>query len=83
MDDLSFRVVVSGGRTWTIREMDTVSQPWARGDRCLICGDGSVVRRFWVYPEDWRSMPAEELARFCQTARPITVAEQTRMTDAG
>lgn len=81
MDDLPYRVVVSSGRTWTIREKDTECQSWARGNRCLICEDGSVVRRFWVYPEDWRSMPSEELARFCQTARPMA-ADEPRIADA-
>ena len=82
MDDLPYRVVVYAGRTWTVREMETKDQPWARASRCLICEDGSVVRRFWVYPEDWRELPAEALARFCQTARPITAAEHDRLSEA-
>lgn len=83
MDDLPFRVAVYAGRTWTVREMDTENQPGARGDRCLICEDGSVVRRFWVYPDTWRSMSAVELARFCQTARPTSAAEREQIAEAG
>lgn len=83
MDDLPFRVVVHAGRTWTVREMEVGGRSWARGDRCLICEDGSVVRRFWVYPEDWRTIEGDVLARFCQNARPITEAEnQQRLSDA-
>lgn len=70
MDDLPFRVVASDGRTWTVREVDTEDKPWALGDRCLICEDGSVIRRFWVFPDDWRKIPADDLASFCMTARP-------------
>lgn len=89
MDDLEFRVAVYAGRSWTIREMETDKLPWALADRCLICEDGSVVRRFWVYPEDWRTMPADDLARFCQTARPSCgvdsscAAEHPRHADLG
>jgi hypothetical protein len=71
MDDLSYRVVVSAGRTWTIREVDTEGQSWALAERCLICEDGTVVRRFWQYPDDWRDMPGEKLASFCLTASPV------------
>jgi len=72
MDDLPFRAVVYAGRTWTVREVDVTNLPWAHGDRCLICEDGAVVRRFWVYPEDWRCIDGDDLARFCQDARPST-----------
>lgn len=88
MDDLPYRVVVYAGRTWTVREVETKDQPWAHASQCLICEDGSVVRRFWVYPEDWRELSGEALARFCQTARPIIAAEREqvsgvdRMSDA-
>jgi hypothetical protein len=83
MDDLPFRVVVHAGRTWTIREMEVGSHPWALGDRCLICEDGNVVRRFWVYPEDWRSIAGDALANFCQNARPSVSSEiQPRLSDA-
>ena len=82
MDDLPFRVVVHAGRTWTVREMEVGCHAWAHGDRCLICEDGTVVRRFWIYPEDWRSMGADELAWFCQTARPSTAAtDEPRLSD--
>lgn len=83
MDDLPYRVVVYAGRTWTVREMDTEDQAWALGERCLICEDGAVVRRFWVYPADWRRMPAEALAQFCQTARPRSAIDRERMSEAG
>lgn len=83
MDDLPYRVVVYAGRTWTVREVETKDQSWAHASQCLICEDGSVVRRFWVYPENWRELPAEALARFCQTARPTSTDERTHVTEAG
>lgn len=82
MDDLPFRVVVHAGRTWTVREVDVACRPWAHADRCLICEDGSVVRRFWIYPEDWRSIEGDALARFCQNARPtVTQSDQPALFD--
>lgn len=81
MDDLPFRVVAIDGRTWTVRELETDHKEWALSDRCLICEDGSVVRRFWVYPEDWRSIPSEELAAFCMFARPSTAPRPATLLD--
>lgn len=48
---------------WTVRELDTTTLPGALGARCLVFENHSLVRRLWVYPSTWATLPAESLLR--------------------
>jgi hypothetical protein len=50
------------GTTWRVREMDADTLPGARGARCLVFDSGRSMRRSWVVPDDWRTMPEATLA---------------------
>ena len=50
------------GVEWTVREM-TTPQAWARAPRCLVLSSRECVRRVWAYPDDWRSLDADQLLR--------------------
>ncbi len=59
--DAGSRVVVDGdGIEWQVREVDT-PQPWAHAKRCLIFSSSAVVRRLWIYPEDWARLASRDL----------------------
>ena len=60
------RLVERGERRWTLREMDARRVPGARAATCLICESTDVIRRFWRYPRDWRSLDDEGLAELCE-----------------
>jgi hypothetical protein len=61
-DDFLHVVVDRDGTEWTVREM-TTPQAWARAPRCLVLGSRECVRRVWTYPDDWRSLDADQLHR--------------------
>ena len=60
------RLVERGDRRWTLREMDAREVPGARAATCLICESTDVIRRFWRYPRDWRSLEDDDLAALCE-----------------
>ncbi len=60
------RLVERGERQWTLREMDAREVPGARAATCLICESTDVIRRFWRYPRDWRSLEDEDLVALCE-----------------
>ena len=41
---------------WRVREMETPTQPWARGPRCLVFESDAFARRVWRYPAHWRTL---------------------------
>lgn len=41
---------------WRVREMETSTQPWARGPRCLVFESDAFARRVWRYPAHWRTL---------------------------
>lgn len=47
--------------SWRVRELDTSELPGARGHRCLVFENHQVVRRVWVYPASWMTMPVADL----------------------
>ena len=61
-DDFPHVVIDRTGVEWTVREMPT-PQAWARAPRCLVLSSRECVRRVWVYPDDWRSLDADQLLR--------------------
>ncbi|MEO8560617.1 MAG: hypothetical protein ABI601_00990 [bacterium] len=64
--DAASRVVVDGeGNEWLVREVDT-PQPWAHAKRCLIFSSSAVVRRLWIYPEDWSRLASRDLLALVQ-----------------
>ena len=64
--DTGSRVVVDGdGSEWLVREVDT-PQPWAHAKRCLIFSSSAVVRRLWIYPEDWARLASRDLLALVQ-----------------
>src|SRR4051812_23417687 len=48
---------------WTVREIDARNIPGALGPRCLVFESVEMVRRLWVYPAAWMSLPARALLR--------------------
>lgn len=68
--DASSRVVVDGeGNEWLVREVDT-PQPWAHAKRCLIFSSSAVVRRLWIYPEEWGRLASRDLLALVQEPPP-------------
>ena len=49
------------GRAWTVREMDAVHVPGARGRCSLIFDTVGHCFRIWQYPMDWRDLTNGEL----------------------
>ncbi len=60
------RVVQRGIDQWRIREMDATAVPGSRGTTCLVCESFDVIRRLWIFPEDWASMCDDALWRLCE-----------------
>jgi hypothetical protein len=60
------RLVERGERRWTLREVDARGVPGARAATCLICESTDVIRRFWRYPGNWRSLADDDLAALCE-----------------
>lgn len=61
-DDLPHVVIDRDGVEWTVREMAT-PHTWARAPRCLVLNSRECVRRVWSYPDNWRSLDADQLLR--------------------
>jgi hypothetical protein len=51
------------GVVWTVREIDSAHIPGSHGPRCLVYENSEVVRRIWIFPETWMTMPADALLR--------------------
>lgn len=60
------RTLQHGNDQWTVREVDAHRTPGAPTTSCLICESSDVVRRLWRYPENWRSLPDDELWRLVE-----------------
>jgi hypothetical protein len=61
-EDLVHVFVDRDGTEWSAREL-TTRQAWARAPRCLVLSSRECVRRVWSYPDDWRSLDADQLLR--------------------
>ena len=61
-EDFPHVVVDRDGIEWTVREVAT-PQSWARASRCLVLSSRECVRRIWEFPDDWRSLDADQLLR--------------------
>ena len=61
-EDFPHVVVDRDGLEWTVREVAT-PQSWARASRCLVLSSRECVRRIWEFPDDWRSLDADQLLR--------------------
>jgi hypothetical protein len=51
------------GLAWEVREVVGTDVPGARGPSCLVFESAVVIRRVWTFPDDWRQMSTEDLAR--------------------
>ena len=61
----SERIVQRDDEMWTVKEVNALNVPGARGSRCLICESTSVVRRLWNYPANWMRLSDDDLLNLC------------------
>ncbi|MEO8880667.1 MAG: hypothetical protein ABI446_09740 [Gemmatimonadaceae bacterium] len=58
------------GTVWKITESHAHDVPGAMALRCLIFDSQSICRRFWKYPENWRSLADDLLLDLMSQPRP-------------
>ena len=46
--------------------MDAHAVPGSRGATCLVCESLDVIRRLWIFPDDWAVMGDDALWRLCE-----------------
>jgi hypothetical protein len=61
------RLIQRGSVHWSLREVDARRVPGARAPKCLICESTDVIRRLWVYPDDWKSLTDDALWTLCES----------------
>jgi hypothetical protein len=66
----ALRTIVRDYQRWTVRERDGRAVPGARGHAYLVFESTDAVRRFWIFPWNWRELNDEQLWRLGEVSSP-------------